>query len=280
MRFGLIDDFFADPKGMLIFLLLALPGRMLAISAHEAAHGWVADRCGDPTARLMGRVTLNPLKHLDPIGILCMLLLGIGWAKPVPVNPLNYRNYRRDDLKVSLAGVTVNLCLFLVGCLLVYGMIGAALAQVPDAAHYDPSIPLVRTVYGGETVIMDAEYYLPLSTGLMYPTSMTDMLIEPLWGQTASYLFQMLYYFMFTNLTLAVFNLIPVPPLDGYHVLNDLVLRRPLFADFRAQRAGQAIMYLLMFTGVLTEVLTWVDDRVFSGVSAVVSVIFRAVGLM
>jgi len=265
---------------MLIFLLLALPGRMLAISVHEAAHGWVADRCGDSTARLMGRVTLNPLKHLDPIGILCMLLLGIGWAKPVPVNPLNYRNYRRDDLKVSLAGVTANLCLFLVGCLLVYGMIGIALAQVPDAAHYDPDIPLVRTVYAGETVIMDAEYYLPLSTGLMYPTSMTDMLIEPLWGQTASYLFQMLYYFMFTNLTLAVFNLIPVPPLDGYHVLNDLVLRRPLFADFRAQRAGQAIMYLLMFTGVLTEVLTWVDDRVFSGVSAAVSVIFRAVGLM
>ena len=103
---SIFDQFLFDPRGTLLILLIALPGRLLAISAHEAAHGWVADRCGDPTARLMGRVTLNPLKHFDVVGTLCMLVFGFGWAKPVPVNPLNFRNYRRDDLKVALAGVT------------------------------------------------------------------------------------------------------------------------------------------------------------------------------
>jgi Zn-dependent protease len=117
---GILNDFLTDPRGALLVFLLALPGRLLAISAHEAAHGWMAERCGDPTARMLGRVTLNPLKHLDPVGIACMLLLGIGWAKPVPVNPYLFRNYRRDDLKVSLAGITMNLILFLTGCIAMY----------------------------------------------------------------------------------------------------------------------------------------------------------------
>ena len=89
--FGYIQEILADPKGVLLIFLLALPGRLLAISAHESAHAWVANRCGDPTARLMGRISLNPLKHLDPVGLLMMVLFGFGWAKPVPVNPLNFR---------------------------------------------------------------------------------------------------------------------------------------------------------------------------------------------
>ena len=113
----LIQQLIADPRGVLLFFLLALPGRLLAISAHEAAHGWVAARCGDPTARLMGRVSLNPLKHFDLVGTICLLLFGFGWAKPVPVNPNNFRNYRSDDLKVSLAGITMNLLLFLTGAM-------------------------------------------------------------------------------------------------------------------------------------------------------------------
>ena len=80
MHFGYIEDLLSDPRGTLIFLLLALPGRLLAISCHEAAHAYVANRCGDPTARLMGRLTLNPFKHLDPVGVLMMLVLGLGGA--------------------------------------------------------------------------------------------------------------------------------------------------------------------------------------------------------
>ena len=113
--FSYISSLFTDPLATLGFFLLAFPGRILAISAHEFAHAWMADKCGDPTARMYGRLTLNPLKHLDLVGTLMMLLLGFGWAKPVPVNPYNFRNYRKDDLKVSLAGITMNLILFLAG---------------------------------------------------------------------------------------------------------------------------------------------------------------------
>ena len=107
-----------NPREMLIFLLLSTPGRLMALSLHEFAHAWMANRCGDPTARMLGRLTVNPAKHLDPIGTIMMLLLGFGWAKPVPVNPRNYRNYRWDDLKVSIAGVTMNLIMFIASFLL------------------------------------------------------------------------------------------------------------------------------------------------------------------
>ena len=89
-------DLFNNPMDTLLSLLISLPGIFLALSAHEAAHGWVALKCGDPTAKMMGRITLNPLRHIDPVGFLCMLFAGFGWAHPVPVNPNNFRNYRKD----------------------------------------------------------------------------------------------------------------------------------------------------------------------------------------
>jgi len=279
MSFGWIDAIMQDPRGTLMLLLLALPGRFLAISAHEAAHAWVADRCGDPTARLMGRVTLNPLKHLDPVGLLCMLFLGIGWAKPVPVNPLNYRDYRRDDLKVSLAGITMNLLLFVCGSVVMYGVILFAMSRLEYAAHPYMVEELSRAVYMGKPVLMDATYYYDLSSYFMYPLAFADLLIAPLFGRTAGYLFEMLFYFVATNLMLAIFNLIPVPPLDGYHVLNDLVLKRPLFADVQAQRVGMIVLYALMFSGYLSDGLNWVDEQVFTGLSHAVMAIMRGVGL-
>ena len=93
------------------FFLLAFPGRILAISAHEFAHAWVADKCGDPTARMYGRLTLNPLKHLDPIGFLCMILGGFGWAKPVPVNARYFKNPRRGMAITGIAGPLSNILL-------------------------------------------------------------------------------------------------------------------------------------------------------------------------
>ena len=82
-----IRAFLNDPVATLTVILLALPGRMLALSMHEAAHAYVADRCGDPTARNLGRLTLNPLKHIDILGFLMLYIVGFGWAKPVPINP-------------------------------------------------------------------------------------------------------------------------------------------------------------------------------------------------
>ena len=276
---GFIQELFSDPKGMLLVLLLALPGRLLAIAAHESAHGWVADRCGDPTARLMGRITLNPLKHFDLVGTLCMVLFGFGWAKPVPVNPLNFRHYREDDLKVSLAGVTMNLTLFFGGCIVMYGMLWLALKQLPYQSSLRSTGVLFRTTVDGVPALCDAQYWYDVADCLRYPWGLWDVLIAPVFGQTVGYLYQMLYYFVSVNLVLAVFNLIPIPPLDGYHVLNDLVLKRPLFADRKAQGIGMAVMLVAVYTGVLNKALNVVYDFVLSGVGGAVMSLFRATGL-
>ena len=99
------------------------PG-LLAITMHEVAHGWVAERFGDPTARLLGRLTLNPLKHLDPIGTLLLFFIGFGWARPVPVNPGNLRDPRRNMLWVALGGPIANLGLALLSALVLRGLGG------------------------------------------------------------------------------------------------------------------------------------------------------------
>lgn len=279
----LIQKLIADPRGVLLFFLLALPGRLLAISAHEAAHGWVADRCGDPTARLMGRVSLNPLKHFDLVGTICLLLFGFGWAKPVPVNPNNFRNYRSDDLKVSLAGITMNLLLFLTGGLVMYAAIWAAMGQVgyfEDGTRATAEV--FRTVYSGVDVLISRQYWIPIpiSELLAYPSLAADMLIAPVFGEVWSYVYQMIYYFVSVNLVLAVFNLIPVPPLDGYHALNDLVLKRPLFADQKAQGIGMAVMLVLVASGLLSEALNWVTDGVMTGAGRAVLALMRAAGIV
>ena len=276
---GFIQELFSDPRGVLMVVLLALPGRLLAIAAHESAHGWVADRCGDPTARLMGRITLNPLKHFDLVGTLCMVLFGFGWAKPVPINPNNFRHYRDDDLKVSLAGVTMNLTLFFGGCIVMYGMLWLALKQLPYQSAYWSTDALIRTTVDGVPALCDALYWYDIADCLRYPWGLWDVLIAPVFGQTVGYLYQMLYYFVSVNLVLAVFNLIPIPPLDGYHVLNDLVLKRPLFADRKAQGIGMAVMLVAVYTGVLNKALNVVYDFVLSGVGGAVMSLFRATGL-
>lgn len=90
-------------------LVVVLPAVLFAITFHEVAHGWIADRLGDPTARLSGRLTLNPIAHLDPIGTIMMILVHFGWAKPVPVNPMNLRHPLRDMIWVAAAGPVANL---------------------------------------------------------------------------------------------------------------------------------------------------------------------------
>ncbi|MBR1558931.1 MAG: hypothetical protein IJ646_01685, partial [Clostridia bacterium] len=244
-----LDSFFADPKGMLIMFLLAFPGRILALSAHEFAHAWVANQCGDNTAKMLGRLTLNPFKHLDPLGTIMMLLVGFGWAKPVPVNPRNYRNYRADDLKVSVAGVTMNFALFVLSMIAMFVIVAASLKRVPSGELNDISGSIYRASYGGQDSLFfleNGEYvYLPLRSLLRMLPYAGDYLVAPVFGEVLGYLYQMLGYFAVTNLVLCVFNLLPVPPLDGYHVLNDLVLGRSLFADPK----GMLIMFLLAFPG-------------------------------
>ena len=119
----------------LMYTLLTLPVVILALTLHECAHGWAAKKCGDMTASNLGRLTLNPLKHLDSIGFLCMLFLGIGWAKPVPINSRNFRKPRRDIALTAAAGPLANILLGTFFSLL-YVVLGQAIVRFGIAGNF------------------------------------------------------------------------------------------------------------------------------------------------
>lgn len=250
-----LENFLSDPVFALKSLLLFLPGMLLALSLHECAHGWIAEKCGDPTARYSGRITLNPAKHFDPMGFLCMLLIGFGWAKPVPVNPLRFKHYRRDDVLVSLAGITANLLLFFLSYLIMAVWFLLAVKSLPvldsPMSYYlqTNSPEYCRLTLRGEMCLFTPGGYYKMSDLFPLFFLLSDTVITPVCGQIPGILYTMLMYCMFLNLTLAVFNLIPLPPLDGYHVLNDLVLHQDLFAQARTQRITSGLLLGLILLG-------------------------------
>lgn len=253
----MLQSLLESPVEYLTQLVLRLPAVLIAICMHESAHGWVANRCGDPTARLMGRITLNPVKHFDLVGMLCLVFFGVGWAKPVPINPLHFRNYRKDDLKVSLAGVTMNLIL-------------ALIFLIPAYAVFIRAFSPFREIY-----------YLPDGDLAWFQGALMDYRpVSEMWGPVPAGLYEVLANVVLVNLSLAIFNLIPLPPLDGYHVLNDLVLKRPLFASPRAAMAGQGILILLMVTDILPWFLGWALSGVLSGVGHAAYAIVTALGVL
>lgn len=203
----------------LLNILLIAPPILLALTVHECAHAWTADKMGDPTARMLGRVTLNPIKHLDPIGTIALFFSGLfGWAKPVPVNPRNFRNISRAITLVSLAGPLSNLFL-------------AALSA------------LVFKLF----VILGPQY-LSGMPGVYKP------------------LFIMVKLSVELNVSLAVFNMIPIPPLDGSKVLANLLPADKAFAFSRLEPYGFLILIVLIMTGAI--------GRVFS------PIVFHMVGLL
>jgi Zn-dependent protease len=164
---------------------------LFAISVHESAHAWTASRCGDPTARMLGRVSLNPIRHIDLFGTIILPLVAafshiplLGWAKPTPVDPRNFRNPVMDDILTSVAGPVSNF-IVATGALLLLG--GISLSSASGHA---------------------------LVTGLAgsFGGAASDSALAPI--------AMLLYVLMIINIVLAVFNLIPVPPLDGSHVLR------------------------------------------------------------
>ena len=192
----MIDQLFTNPAGFLQSLILMLPALLLAVTVHEVAHGVVADRLGDPTARLQGRLTLNPLPHIDPLGALAFVLAGFGWAKPVPVNSYNLRHPKRDMAFVAAAGPLSN---FLVAFL---GLIAWVL--------------------------------LPRMINVPFIT-------EPLAG--------ILKYVYSFNLALGIFNLIPLPPLDGGHFLPYFLPRGSWTLLHQLEQYGPFILLLLVMSG-------------------------------
>ena len=185
---------------------------LVSLTVHEAAHAWTSDRLGDPTARLLGRVSLNPAVHVDPIGTVLFPLLAllanvplIGWARPVPVNPARLRHPRRDYVYIAAAGPLSNLAL-------------AGLVSV------------VASVLG---------------------LNLWQALGEGEGGGAAIFLVQAIYI----NVFLAVFNLLPVPPLDGGNVLAGLLPPRAAAQFDRLRQWGFLILYALILTGVLSTVV-------------------------
>ena len=205
---------------------------ILAITFHEAAHGWVAYKKGDPTAKMVGRVTLNPLPHIDPFGTIllpaAMLLLGtgmvFGWAKPVPVNFRLLRDQKRDPIYVAAAGVVANL-----GLAAISGILFRILTAI------DPAL-LLEAMTHGAAPLTDT----PARAVLVPLTLMCAVSVQ-------------------FNVLLAVFNLIPVPPLDGGRIAVGLLPPGPSMALASVERYGMLIVLLLLMFGPLGIIWRFVD---------------------
>lgn len=202
-------------------LIYVAPAAMLAISMHEFAHGYVSYRLGDMTPKLDGRLTLNPFRHLDVWGTLCLLVFHMGWARPVRISTRNYKNPKRDMILVSAAGVITNFILAFV-CMLVYGLL------------------------------------------YKYGTS----------GLIVNYLYVLSYYGAILNVGLGVFNLIPIPPLDGSNILAELC---PGVKRFYARIRPYSVFLLagLLGMGVLNVPLQALDSALIDGLWNLVKMILR-----
>jgi Zn-dependent protease len=262
---SIISQWLEDPVGYLLSLLPLIPAILPALILHEVAHGYTAYRLGDPTAKFMGRLSLNPLKHLDLWGTICMFVIGLGWAKPVPVDPRFFKNKRRDIFLVSIAGITANLIMFLLGCAMMYAFIFAAMNAVPADQWISQGLITETTA--------TTTYYIPRADLIRYAYGMGENLIVPYLGRICGFVFEVVSRFTTINLCLAVFNLIPMPPLDVYRLVNTLLPNGSPFTSQKIAQACRLIMMLLVFTGVLGDGISFVVEHVLDGVGALVSAI-------
>lgn len=180
-------------------LIVQLPAFLFALTVHEFSHGYMAYMCGDSTAKFQGRLTLNPLKHLDPLGTIAIIFMPFGWAKPVPVDPRNFRNPQMDMMKVAAAGPAANIATMIVSFLLLIII-----------------FKMTGTMQQG-----------------------TQGFIEPI--------IMMLMYSVLINAILAVFNLIPIPPLDGSKVLMGLLPFKQAQMIARLDGIGFIVLLVLLY---------------------------------
>ena len=207
-------------------LIVTVPVFLFSLSLHEFMHAWMADRLGDPTARYLGRLTLNPLAHYDPIGTTMGLIFRVfGWAKPVPVNAAVFRWPKRDMMLTALAGPMINFTLAIC-CVVVFKVI-------------------------------QLDYFRPGTLGAAAPIV---ELVE-----------RMVAYAVFLNLALGFFNLIPLYPLDGHHILRGLLSFRAALAYDKTKHLGGYVLMILIFMSfsagfsIISAPIYFVLNLVFTG---------------
>ena len=208
----------------LLEIVLGIIPSLLCITLHELAHGYTAYRLGDDTAKRAGRLTLNPLKHLDPIGLLMMLVFHFGWAKPVPVNMRNFKNPKQGMAITALAGPLCNLLITLV-FLVLYGLLYK---------------PLSSSDFGGRLL------------GMISLTA-------------------------YMSLGLCLFNLLPVPPLDGSKVLFSMLPDSAYVKLMQVERYGSILLLLLVWTGILGKPFSRLIQTVFSWLFPIAEAVFHLV---
>jgi len=198
---------------IIIFLILPI---------HEFAHAWAAKKLGDDTALYSGRLTLNPLAHIDPIGAICLFITGFGWAKPVPVNPIRFKKSRKGMALTALAGPVSNIIVAFI-VLILYRFI----------LHTD-----------------------------MYNEADVSSIIN---GSNTILVYNMFPIFVSINIGLAVFNLLPIPPLDGSKILSYFTSAKVDKFLYQYQQYLPIIFIALIFTGVLKVPILWVSDMIYDG---------------
>ncbi len=214
-------DFFS----IVIHILAILMIIFLVLPFHEWAHAWVASLLGDTSIKYRGRLSLNPMSHIDYMGALCLLLFGFGWAKPVPVDDRNFKNPKVGMAIVALAGPLANIVAAMAGGFVLYGLFYLA-----------PQIQM---------------------------------------NTVGAYFMLFLQYYVLINCSLAVFNLIPIPPLDGSKILFAFLPDRLVYKFYQYQRVFYMALIILLFVGILDGPLSFLQSAVLNGVSFICSLPFR-----
>ena len=203
---SLREGAFTDPKTWIMEKIIIIPAIFIGLTFHEFAHAFVAYRLGDQTPKLQGRVTLNPMAHIDLVGLLCLFFVGFGWGQPVQIDPWAFKNRRRDEFLVSIAGVAMNFLIALVFAFVVKGI-------------------LVAT---GGTWMYEG------------------------FGNS---IYLMLFYVIYINLVLMIFNLIPVPPLDGFNIIAQIFNFGQSELYWKLYRYGSWILIVIIVFGVTRMII-------------------------